>query len=311
MVDTTDSAREAYNTAIVKDQEWVLCLDEQREKLQKLEDANAALDEALIAPKAPCAAKVAAAPYNKASEDQDLSFACDLRLEGNCASRMDAFNKNVDGVIKELDEDFSSKKQTFQKAKDACDDAEAALVKATQVQKRADRNFRDKVGTCINKQETRDESVCLFGGALATKCRSKSAFKQLASQVNGTESVFSDEDRQKEWKVIQITKCALQGLVDAGSLVNAVLNQEALDKCRMAVKYNKDVGVLDTKSEDFQEYTTGDAFSCDETGFDFSGFKWTIPIAKGREAVHSSDWDKTEYTEPVTSGPLKFEVCNV
>jgi len=304
---TTQVALDNKMSADGEDGVWVSCRETERDRLRIVEAKEAAVRRALAAQEAPCALQAREAPFRRISDDEDLSFRCDIRLKGQCDNRLAAFNRGVDGVVSSLEGTFGEERAEYLSAKSACDQAKAVVANAQATLQAAMQSFETQVSECIQQGERRELSICTFGSSLTTKCAAKAAFETLNTDISSRGTEFSEADRRNEWGTTQITKCMLQLLVNAGTLANLDVGNEELHLCAASVNYDQDVGTLTRSQEAFTELTSEESFSCLESEIGFSGFTWIVPDS---ENVTAAQYQMVDHRETVVGDrSTKFAFC--
>merc|ERR1719210_1861681 len=87
---STETLLDKDRSAHERDNTWFNCVGEEREMLEKVEDADTALEASRSAVTEPCHLQADRAPYSSGAVDIP-SFDCDISQEGNCDNQLQNF----------------------------------------------------------------------------------------------------------------------------------------------------------------------------------------------------------------------------
>jgi hypothetical protein len=120
--------------------------------------------------------------------------------------------------------------------------------------------------SCKELEIQRDVLMCTFGDRVQRKCSSKASYDDLAANIRGNGSAWSDPDRRQEWMSAELIKCMLHD-----HRMGADFDQATMKGCMFLSNYSRDVGVMDLRMDDFRTLTSEENFDCIQTAVNFSG----------------------------------------
>jgi len=297
----TDRAVEFKSNADVEDTAWFNCVESEKTKRIAIEDANTALQAAIIEESEACQAQQDARQFNWQSPG--LEFVCDIQEHGNCNQQMTNYLTQIEDMNSGLQSDVTSAEGVFTQAKNRCDVAKVDLAEKQSAHSDALEAWSAQRALCLQKHEARQVSLCLFGAELQLKCSAAGAHTDLMAKVNGAGSEYSEADRHEEWDTVSVTKCMLHVVIAGGDL------DSSLSTCEAEVNYERDVSALDQRESEFDDLMTPEKFTCSESTITFGGQTWVI--TNGGEA--SSDYNVEDYHPAVNveEGSVAFDFCEV
>jgi len=284
----TAQAVQGKETADAADRTWFECVQEEKAMREAIEDAESTLAQARSDTNEPCQQQEDRAPFEWAPDAAKLKFVCDISEHGNCDLQMKNYQSQIDNMMAGLRIEVDAKVASYTEAKEACDAAKADVVKKQYALDGATASWQNQKRQCMQKHETRQVSMCLFGSNLQNKCDKGAAYLELMAAIdkeNGGE--YSHPDRVGEWTTIHMTTCMLSKVVEGGEI-----NTASLDECEKSANFDQDVGVLDRKESTFKALTSSEKFTCSEKQITFTGKTWNVPEG---DSPASSEYTIEEY----------------
>jgi len=166
-------------------------------------------------------------------------------------------------------------------------------------------SWRTQNEKCLNAKNQQKVSLCEFGHAYENKCAVKIAFDILKADIDGSGTVWSEEDRENEWTQTNKLTCTLMKFKTTTDLTTGAVAECTKLPAKAAAQFTQDVTRIDTKQETYAALTSEESFTCAETGLKFGdGILWTVPMNSAGEvgwvpksASYSKATDHTYATE--------------
>jgi hypothetical protein len=291
--DATKNALALKDTADASDQTWFNCVRVEKSMLQSVEHADTALAKSRSGVTEPCQDQEDKAKFSWKAEEDNLAFECVISTQDNCDAQLASYRSQIDNMFEELEEDVKEAGSEYAEAKHLCERARADVVRKQSALDEAKKTWQDQQQKCEGKHTQRSEAMCTFGKSLQTKCSNAAVYNSLVTEiktVNGNN--HSHPDRVEEWKVTHITKCWL-----SKGAAGETLDEAALTSCVNSVNFDKDVGILDFKSELAASLTSSANFSCSEETITFTGKQWKLPTGSNPK---STDYTLEDYAPAVS-----------
>jgi len=285
-----------------KDNTWYDCVTAEKAQRVAIETAEANLAQSEANQVQPCLDQVAATLFSM--DPQLKGFECDIS-QGKCDANLATYeSQDVQQLLDNVENTLSAKQAIYTAAKGACDAAKADVIAKQSALQEAKSVWTSQRATCAEEHSSRRLSFCLFGENLQTKCEKAAAHQAQVALVNGAGSEFSHSDRVAEWTTTVKTKCLLQKVI-----IGEVLDAAASAACDQ-MKYESDVGVIDTHDDTFASLSTTAKFTCSETTISFRGEEWDVPQGV---APASSAYTVHDYTPEVSliADTSPFATCAV
>jgi len=296
----TEAALEKKALADEHDLSWITCVGEEKAKLQDVEAAEVALEQAEQSVVAPCQEQADKDLFSF-KPDSDFEFSCSFGA-GACAAGVADYKVQVNNMLSTFDTNAEQATASWEDAKGRCDAAHADVAAKTTALGEAQSAWTNQRSTCLEKHEARQLDICLFGEDLQHKCSKKDAYLGLMAEVDQVDAgVHSQPDRLAEWQTVQTVKCMLSKVVAGTELTTT-----AMDECESNQAGAPELPALDRREGDFAEWTSVANFNCEEQTITFNGETWEIPESDPK----SEQYQKVPFNPEVNLvNPPAFSFC--
>jgi len=283
------------------DNAWFACVGDEKAARKAVEDADAALVQARGEVEEPCRQQEERRSFSAAEPTPPVFEDCDVSLQGNCDAQVENFQSQVNSILESLKLDLAADQASYIEAKERCDAANANVVSKESALEAANEAFSSQKALCSQKHETRSLNLCLFGTDLQAKCEAVTNYERIFLDTFFRGNDNSHVDRQAEWKTAETSICVLN------KVIGGRLGTEVIDECEQAIDYERDVGVLDKQESRFEELTTVEMFTCQESNISFIGETWV----GFTDATASTDYMTEPYHPEVNLavGSPPFSFC--
>jgi hypothetical protein len=300
--DATKNALALKDTADTADQTWFNCVRVEKSMLESVEHADKALAKSRSAVTEPCQEQEDKARFNWKAQEEDLAFECVISIHDNCDTQLVSYRSQMNSLVEELKEDVKEAGSEYAEAKQRCERARQDVVRKQSALDESKQTWQDQRKKCQGLHTQRSEAMCSFGNSLQTKCSNAAHYTSLVAEIKADGNNHSHPDRVEEWKMTHVTKCWL-----SKAAAGETLDEAALTSCVNSVNFDKDVGILDLKSEEVASLTSSENFTCSESTITFQGQLWDVP----EEGADSSEYTTHDYHPKINfeDGSAPFAVC--
>jgi len=298
----TKSAVEKKEAADTADGDWFNCVRGEKVDRETIEEAEIALENARTTETEACQLEEDRKDFSW-QPSQTFTLSCDFEGDGTCDSQLANYKIQMDELTSGLRADTEEPVRLYVEAAEACQTAKDDHVAKQSALDSAVVQWNTKKQECLNKHESRQVSMCIFGTELQRKCGKVDAYNTILAEIDQTGGVRSHPDRVAEWTTTHMTTCMLRLVVEGAQIDTA-----GLETCESSADYAADVGTLVRREDERDALTTPDKFTCAESTITFGGETWTIP---GGDAPASSGYVTEPYHPAVNLalGSVPFTFC--
>jgi len=252
------------------DGSWFACVEQEKEKKARLEDAQKALTNATNVRTHLCQVHEDSKAFHWGRKTLS-GFSCDFSQEASCSDQVAKYSSQVTELLSALQSSESAASDEYKEAKHKCELAIKNEEEKVGAHANASHAFAHQQKDCQQALDARREAICLFGEELQSKCGQVSEFKAFLSEVEAVKgSEHSHPDRIQEWSTADLIRCMVS---EGGSDIDSNL----LNTCEAKVNYNRDIGEFFKRTDELAQMTSPDNFTCSESSITFLGKSWEIP----------------------------------
>lgn len=290
---SADLAFGKQKDARAKDNLWIDCVGEQQSDLALVEQRRAELATAQAEMKTECDKAESFKAFEEVPQFGELSVDCDVSVSGQCDGQVNSMEQSVDSTISSTNSALTAATKKYDDQYAICVQKTSAKDTAVDNEASATTAFNQKVESCTTMKGTDELAQCDFGLKYSDNCDNLAQVAKFMQDLQGTNNMWSNQDRQKEWKSVRGLKCTLQKVVGGAALDDALVS-----KCNedADASFATEVGVVEADTDSLAGIT-GSTYTCQETEIKFSGFTWDIP--EGGDKAQSTDYAKNSYVPAV------------
>lgn len=229
-----------------------------------------------------------------------LQFTCEVG-KGDCVPAQNGLEQSLEKMKTQASRQLQAKKAAFQKLKSSCNAKKQERVQAQSALNGAESAWNSQKQVCQKLAPHREETMCVFGSNIQTKCKAESDYKLLI-QASKTANSGADSqvDRIEEWKSISTAKCLVQKFILKLSATTADVNH-----CLKQVDFGKDVGYLNRREKQFEASVASNPCGAGGIRF-FNGQAWTVPSSAKPK---SSEYTRSKFAPVISMNGNAFDFC--